>query len=165
MLALFKTQFVQASDLLVFDVKKTLRLKDSDPQYKDFYINGGEEYGLRPGMLVTVYRKVGMYDALRNKSAGELKVFVGRLKVIHVQNGLAVARVYSKLSRKKLPILNYNAIMVGDRLDMDTAEMDRGKKKKIAKVQKKPHPIKEEVERVSFSSTLPQKAVNIPQMQ
>ncbi len=170
--AAFQFQEVFAENLLVFDVKKNLKLKDSDPQYKDLYINGGEEYGLRPGMLVTVYRKVSMYDTLRNKSAGDVKIYVGRVKIIHVQNGLSVGRTHSQLSRRKLPIVDYESIMVGDRLDMDTAEMDRGKPKKRAlKPARKSKPVATqepkldgEVERVSLSSKLPQKSVQIPNM-
>ncbi|MBT4761857.1 MAG: hypothetical protein HOO06_09195 [Bdellovibrionaceae bacterium] len=169
MLALFISKNSMAgNNLLVFDVKKSLPLSDKETVYKDFYINGGDEYGLRPGMLVTVYRSKAMYDNYSNKSAGDLKIFVGRLKIIHVQNGLAVARMFSTLSRKRLPILEYTTIMVGDRLDMNTLEMDRGSKKRKSAHKKKPtapKPMKQEMEQVSMNLQMPDKPVQMPNMQ
>ena len=69
----------------VFDVNKTLPLKNGAKVYRDFYINGGKEKGLRPGMIVTVFRRISMYDHYQNSSPGEIKVPVGTLKIIYVQ--------------------------------------------------------------------------------
>tara|TARA_B100000749_G_scaffold279661_1_gene273071 strand:+ start:54871 stop:55467 length:597 start_codon:yes stop_codon:yes gene_type:complete len=123
---------VYAKDVNIFDVRKTLPLSETEKVYQDFYVNGGSERGLKPGMLVTVTRRLNPYDTYQNKSPGELNVAVGRLKIIHVQEGVSVARLHSLYSRSSRPVLEYDYLMVGDKLDLNTLQMDRGRKKSVS---------------------------------
>src|SRR5690606_35486488 len=86
---------------------------------KDYCLNAGSSRGLRPGIIITVVREISLYDSYENKSAGEMKLEVGKVKQIHVQKDLAVARDYSPISRVNLPLLDYDFVMVGDTLDLD----------------------------------------------
>ncbi len=144
--------YTQAADIQIFEVKKTLPLTNDEPVYHDFYINAGNESGLKPGMLITVFRREALYDTYRSRSPGELKVPVGRIKVIHVQKGLSVARVFSKISRKNTPILDYNYIMIGDQLDLSTAKMAPKKSRTRKSAQVAPSQVNRPSE--SFLSTL-----------
>lgn len=117
----------QAEELTIFDVRKTLPMHDEEKVFRDFYVNGGTEQGLRPGMVVTVTRRVTLYDSYQNKSPGDLMVDVARVKIIHVQKGLSVARMHSDFSRSKIPLLEDDFVMVGDKLDLHTAMMDKKK--------------------------------------
>lgn len=119
--------FQAAADLTIFDTRRTLRMADSDPVYHDYYINGGNEAGLQTGMVITVRRKLPLYDNYANHSAGDLQLKVARVKIIHVQKGLAVARLQSEFTRENAPLLEDPFIMVGDNLDISTATHD-GKK-------------------------------------
>lgn len=121
-----------AKEIQIFGLKKTLPLTDDEPVYHDFYINAGKISGLKRGMIISVYRRETLYDTFQNKSHGDLKVVVGKVKIIHTQANLSVARLYSLQGRKNTPILDYNYVMVGDHLDLKTARMDRGKAKKSA---------------------------------
>jgi hypothetical protein len=94
---------------------------------RDFYINGGSEQGLAAGMVITVQRRMPLYDSYQNRSAGDLDLKVAKIKIIHVQKGLAVARLHSEFTRESAPLLEDNFIMTGDRLDLASAEKD-GKK-------------------------------------
>ena len=124
-----------AQKVTVFDVKKNLKLTEDEKTYRDYYINAGEEEGLRAGMIVTVERSQSTYDHHQNMSPGELRVAVGKLKIIHVQKGLSVGRLHSRFSSDHRPMLNYNYIMIGDHLDLSTAYMDR--KRKVKKQKRK----------------------------
>lgn len=122
----------RAEDVTIFDMRKSLALSDSEPVYRDFYLSKGLDAGLRPGMIVTVKRRQPLYDTIHNRSAGDLSLVVARIKIIHAERGLAVARSHSEFSRQDLPLLEDNYIMVGDEVDVSSATMDsrpKGQKK------------------------------------
>ncbi len=114
-----------ANDITIFDARKSLSLSDSEPSYRDFYINGGTEAGLKAGMVFSVIRKLPLYDTYENRSPGDLVIRVGKIKIIHAQKNISVARLQSMLSRESLPLLEDNFIMVGDKLDLSSVEGDK----------------------------------------
>jgi hypothetical protein len=127
--ALMLTNAVYANELTIFDVRKNLAMSDTEKVYRDFYINGGSEAGLSTGMVITVERRLPLYDNYQNRSAGDLQLKVAKIKIIHVQKGIAVARLMSEFTRENAPLLEDNFIMVGDRLDMNSATSDKEGKK------------------------------------
>ena len=110
-----------SAEITIFDVRRTLRMSDNEPVFHDYYVNGGIESGLAVGQVITVTRKLPLYDNYQNRSAGDLHLKVARLKIIHVQKGLAVGRLQSEFTRDNAPLLEDPFIMVGDDLDMATA--------------------------------------------
>ncbi len=114
-----------AADLNIFDVRKNLPMSDSDPVYRDFYLDGGSESGLSVGMVLTVYRRMPLYDSYQNRAAGDLQLKVAKVKIIHVQRGLAVARLQSEFTRDSAPLLEDPFIMVGDHIDLSSAASDK----------------------------------------
>jgi hypothetical protein len=112
--------------LSIFEVRRRLAMTNGEVTEKDFYLNGGTEKGLKPGMIVTVMRQIGLYDAYQNKSPGELVIPVGEVKVLFVQKGVSVAREHALFDRKNLPILDENYLMVGDEVDLTSARPDKG---------------------------------------
>ncbi len=123
------TNAAYANDLTIFDVRKNLAMSDTEKVYRDFYINGGSEAGLSAGMIVTVERRMPLYDNYQNRSAGDLQLKVAKIRIIHVQKGIAVARLMSEFTRENAPLLEDNFIMVGDRLDMNSATSEKEGKK------------------------------------
>lgn len=88
--------------LSIFEVRRRLAMTNGEVTEKDFYLNGGTEKGLKPGMIVTVMRQIGLYDAYQNKSPGELVIPVGEVKVLFVQKGVSVAREHALFDRKNI---------------------------------------------------------------
>lgn len=125
LLPLYFCQITFAGELTIFDVRKPVALSDKETVQKDFYIDSGSEAGLQKGMIVTVIRKVPLYDTYQSRSAGDLKVEVAKIKIIQVQQGLSVARFAANIPRADIPILEEDYIMIGDRLDMSTATKDK----------------------------------------
>lgn len=119
---------LNAAELTIFDVRKPIAMSDKDKPQKDFYINGGSESGLQTNTIVTVVRKLPLYDSYQNKSAGDLTVPVAKILVIHVQQGLSVARFHSEIGRGDIPVLDENYIVAGDKLDLATVSRNTGKK-------------------------------------
>lgn len=123
-------QNAQAGELSVIDVRRNITLSDEDTVYKDFYLSGGTETGLKRNMVVTAVRKLNIRDASGANSFGEIQVPVGQLKIIAVYDKIAVAREFTLLSRDELPMLEQIGIMNGDRIDIKGSFIDTSKPKK-----------------------------------
>lgn len=146
-----------AKSIVIFDVKKSLALKSNQKTYFDYYINAGTDAGIKRGMVFTVVRQKTLYDAYQNTSPGEIPIPVGEIKVIFSHNKISVARLEALYSRDNLPVLDYEYILVGDRIDVSSARKAKKRKtaeKKLQKTKsKKASPKK--VESVTYSSRLP----------
>lgn len=102
----------------VVEVRRNITLSDTDPVYKDFYINGGSSDGFKKGQILTVSRKVTVRDSSGTTQVGEMEVPVGELKVISVFEKVTVARESKLFDRQDLPMLEQRAIMSGDNVDV-----------------------------------------------
>jgi hypothetical protein len=100
----------------IIEVRRHIPLSDQEPIYRDYYIKT-EGQAFKTNMLVTALRKLGVKDATGNQNVGEITIPIGQLKVIHVENNLAVAREVKLLSREALPLTDQSAIMAGDLID------------------------------------------------
>jgi hypothetical protein len=110
----------QENEAVVIEVRKNISLSKNDKVYKNFFINGGENLGLKKGHTVEVLRRVPFHDPLKNISVGDIRVKVGELEIIHSEKNLSVAKLISQESSENRPVLDYEAVMVGDRLDLGT---------------------------------------------
>jgi hypothetical protein len=117
----------------IFDMRKNLPLEPTEPVFHDFYINAGPEAGFKKGMYATVVRQVPIHDPVQNKQQAMLNVEVARIKIVHVQKNLTVARVHSILGDDERPTLEFESIMIGDRIDPTTLSMEEPGKKSPAK--------------------------------
>lgn len=119
-----------AQDISVVDVRRNITMSETDPVYKDFYINAGPSSGLKKNLVITAVRKINIRDASGANAVGEILVPVGQLKVIAVYERVAVAREFNLLSRDELPMLEQVGIMSGDRIDLKGSFIDTSKPKK-----------------------------------
>jgi hypothetical protein len=102
----------------VIEVRRNITLSDTDPVYKDFYINGGNTDGFKKGQVLVVTRKVQVRDSSGSQQVGEMEVPVGELKVISVFEKVTVARELKLFDRQELPMLEQRAIMSGDSVEV-----------------------------------------------
>lgn len=115
---------IARSEAAIVDVRRNIQLSDDESIYKDFYIGSAREAGLKENQVVRVIRRTPMRDATGVQSFGEMNVEVGRLKIIFVQDNMAVGREYELFSRDNLPMLEQIGIMIGDRLDTEGSFVD-----------------------------------------
>lgn len=131
-LTLGMTGPLRANELKIVDVRRNIPLRDDDPVYKDFYINGGTKDGLKNNLVITAVRKTNIRDASGQQSIGELMVPVAQLKVIYTHESMAVAREYKLLSREELPMLEQIGVMSGDLLDLKGSFVEKRKPVSVA---------------------------------
>lgn len=127
-LSFLSSATVYASDMYIVDVRRNITLAESDPVYKDFYINT-QGTNLKKNLVVTAVRKINIRDASGANAVGEITVPVGQLKVIAMYDKVAVAREYTLLSREDLPMLEQIGIMTGDQIDLAGSFVDNKKRK------------------------------------
>ena len=103
---------------MIIEVRKKVKLHETERTYGDYFIRGGTAHGLSPGMKVSVIRRVPVHDSISNSSLGDFKVKVADLKIIQVDGEKAIGRLVEVDRREARPMIGYDAIMVGDHLDM-----------------------------------------------
>jgi hypothetical protein len=85
---------------------------------KDIYVSVGAEDGVRKGAKLDVFRKVASFNHLTQQHVGDHLVPVARVKVIHVDQRTAIARLDQFVSLDKEPALYPQAIMIGDQVQI-----------------------------------------------
>ncbi len=122
-LFILTAQTVRAEDLIeIVEVKRNITLSDSDPVYKDYYLNSGLSSGLKKNLIVKVKRQVSVKNDMQ-KLIGQFHTVVGFLKIIHVEGSVAVAREVRLESRENEPMIEQIGIMVGDQIDLTDSSM------------------------------------------
>ena len=116
-----------SAELSIVDARRNIPLSDTDPVYKDFYINAGTSEGLKRNMDVTVTRKMSIRDASGTQVFGDMDVPVGQIKIIALADHVAVAREYKMTSRDSEAMLEQMGLMIGDRLSMEGSFVDNKK--------------------------------------
>lgn len=115
------------SEISVVQVKRNIQMSETDPIYRDYYLDAGEEAGMKKNMVIEVLRKTSVKDSSGAHTYGEINIPVGQLKIISVFNKIAVAREYKLLSREEAPVLEQTGIMMGDTIETKGAFTDSGK--------------------------------------
>ncbi|MEK6706798.1 MAG: hypothetical protein AABZ06_13525 [Bdellovibrionota bacterium] len=102
-------------DFVVYSVYRGLDLgiAGESPQ-KDFYVNIGLANGAKPGTILFVSRRTASYDLLGEKIHKEVTFPIAKLKVIHVEKGISIARLEKMLPLEKTPSVTPFTVMVGD---------------------------------------------------
>ena len=104
-----------AAEHMVYSVYRGVDLGNpGEVPLKDFYVNMGSTHGVHQGMVLEVSRKISTYDLLTEKLYKDMVVPIARIKVIHVENNAAVARLEKMLPAEKFPVSGPRAVMVGD---------------------------------------------------
>lgn len=107
-------------EAIVVEVRKSIPLtKDEVPQ-KNYFIHGGPNIGLTPGTVVDVTRRVPVHNSLLRKSIGDLHVKVAEVEIMFADGEVSVARLLDLNQDRNKPLLDYETVMVGDRLDLST---------------------------------------------
>lgn len=112
--------FAADDEAVVIEVRKKIKLHDMERVYADYFIRGGTKLGLSEGTLVSVIRRIPVHDPFQNASVGDFKVKVADIEIIQVDERKAIGRLIEIDRRSARPMLAYDAIMIGDRLDLNS---------------------------------------------
>lgn len=107
-------------EAVIIEVRKKVKLHDMERVYADYFIKGGSDLGLSKGTLVSVSRRLPVHDPFDNKSVGDFYVKVADIEIIHSDSEKSIGRLIEIDRREARPMLTYDAVMIGDRLDLTT---------------------------------------------
>lgn len=116
-----------ASENEIIHVQRSLPMSEDEPIYKDYYINGGSNTGLKENLVVKVMRTVHVGKIGKATDGMKIEVPVGLLKIIYMRPQMAVARLYAMQDIEKAPALETPAILVGDIVDLTGSFIDAKK--------------------------------------
>ena len=119
----FSSTASHAKNIFVFAVHRPLAMQNGEHPPKDVYINAGSSDGLKSGEVVSIDRRQALQDMYKGGTLSDLVMKVGEIRLIHVQSDISVGRVLSLAKYDNAPAVDFDAIMVGDQVDMGSAHM------------------------------------------
>lgn len=107
-----------AGQFKVFGVRTDFPMADGQVSFRDVYVNIGTNQGVKNGSTLEAYRVVTTVDEINQTSGRNISFKIAKLKVIHSEPELAVARVVQMLPPESTPLSSYTNIMVGDEIEV-----------------------------------------------
>jgi hypothetical protein len=107
-----------ADSYQVFSIKSDFPMTDGQPLYRDVYVNLGTNQGVKTGSQLDVSRVMTTTDEINQKTGRNISFKIAKLKVIHAESDVAVARVIHFNSPDTTPIGTYANVMVGDQVEV-----------------------------------------------
>lgn len=104
-----------SDDNIVYSVYKNLDMGNpGEVVQRDYYLTMGTDDGLEIGSSVEVIRRAPTFDLTSSKLYKDVAFPIAKLKVIHVESSVAIARLDKFNAPEKTPALNTRAVMIGD---------------------------------------------------
>lgn len=107
-----------AGDYKVFGIRTDFTMADDQPTFRDVYVNMGTNQGIKPGSTLDAYRVITTIDELNQRTGRNISFKIAKLKVIHAETDLAIARVTQFLPPDSTPIGSFTNVMVGDEVEV-----------------------------------------------
>jgi hypothetical protein len=115
-LALFPT--LAEAEFQVSAIRTDFAMSDSDPRYRDVYVTMGLNQGIKKGSVLDAYRNLATFDDLNHRVGKNISFKIAKLKIIHADDEVSVARVVSVEAPDVTPTGTYQNVMVGDKVEL-----------------------------------------------
>ena len=110
---------IQARDHLIYSVVEDLPMgEENEVLRRNYYINIGENQGVTPGTVLSVYRIISKSNPYDNKKRINYKIPIGQLEVVHSEDEAAVATLKKLHLTAQDPIFEINSFMIGDHVNV-----------------------------------------------
>ena len=102
-------------DTVVYGVHRALDLGGKGERPKtDYFINMGARSGVVKGDIIEARRNTPSYDLLNRRLYKDMSYPIARMRIIHVERSMAVARLLRMLPADETPSITPAAVMIGD---------------------------------------------------
>lgn len=102
----------------VFGVRTDFTLNNTETKYRDVYVNMGTEQGIKIGSLLDAFRTLTTIDEINQRTGRNISFRIAKLKVIHAEGSISVARVVQMMDPEATPVGTYTNVMVGDTVEV-----------------------------------------------
>jgi len=107
-------------EAVIIQVRKKIKLHPRERVNKDYFVRGGQSLGLVPGTQVEVVRRLAVHDPFINSSIGDFFIKVAEVEIIYADHEKSIARLISLDRNAHRPMLQFDSVMVGDRLNLSS---------------------------------------------
>ncbi len=107
-----------AGEYKVFGIRTEFPMVDGQSSYRDVYVSMGTNQGIKTGSTLDAYRVVTTVDEINQRTGKNMTFKIAKLKVIHSEADLAVARVVQMLPPESTPLGSFTNVMVGDEVEV-----------------------------------------------
>jgi hypothetical protein len=112
------TLSAHAADFKVFGIRTDFPMAEGQPLFRDVYVNMGTNQGIKAGSALDAYRVVSTVDELNQRVGKNMTFKIAKLKVIHAEPEMAVARVVQMLPPDSTPLGAFTNVIVGDEVEV-----------------------------------------------
>ena len=120
--ALASPTLLFAREFVIYSVSQDLPMGTADEKIKkNYYVDIGEQQGVREGVLLDVHRMISIEDPYQGKKRYNHRVKIGTLKVLHVEEDTSIARADSFKNDENTPVMEINNFMIGDQVGPQTS--------------------------------------------
>jgi len=115
---LFLNPLAFGGEYKVFGIRTDFPMTEGQPSYRDVYVSMGTNQGIKTGSSLDAFRVVTTVDEINQRTGRNISFRIAKLKVIHSETDLSVARVVEMLPPSSTPIGSFTNVMVGDEVEV-----------------------------------------------
>jgi hypothetical protein len=124
-LALLSINVSQAAEIV--EVRIKIPMSNDESRIKDYYLSTDGQ-NLKENLVVKVVRSISVVT-VGKKNLGDLKVEIGQLRIMAINDKVAVAREYKLHSKENAPLTESLGFMIGDQIDTTGSFIDKNPRK------------------------------------
>lgn len=110
-----------ANNYVIYSVSQNIPMGyDNEVLKKNYYVNIGQNQGVKAGTILAVYRNIVKQDPYETKTRYTHKVKLGEVKVLHAENNTAITSVKKLELDADRPMIDIEAPMIGDLVEVVT---------------------------------------------
>jgi hypothetical protein len=102
----------------VFGIRTDFAMTDGETPFRDVYVNMGTDQGIKVGSQLDAFRTLTTVDEINQRTGQNISFRIAKLKVIHAEGGIAVARVVKMMPPESTPVGTYTNVIVGDTVEV-----------------------------------------------
>ena len=104
-----------AKEYIIFSIVQDIPMgQEGEVIKKNYYINIGQQQGVKEGTLLDVYRVISRADPYSSKQRYNYKVKIGKLKVLHSEDTAAIGVLKEIKTGEDAPLYEIDNFMIGD---------------------------------------------------
>ncbi|MBF0297717.1 MAG: hypothetical protein HQK51_03300 [Oligoflexia bacterium] len=109
-----------ASEHVIYSISQDVPMGFKDEKiYKNFYVNMGENQGIKKGLLLDVYRTIAQYNPYQNNGQySNYRLKIGELSVVHSEDEACVANSKIFYKDDNSPSMEIKDFMIGDQVQI-----------------------------------------------
>ncbi len=112
-----------ARDHVIYSISQEIPMGyENEILKKNFYLNIGQNQGVKPGTTLDVFRVISNVNPYNDKRRVNHKVKIGQLSVLHSDDEAAIGSLKSLNNGKTAPLFEVNGFMIGDHVTVSVNE-------------------------------------------